>query len=164
MVLLYNPHLKIAARELRTNMTESEKLVWSLIRGKKLCGVQFYRQKTIGPYIVDFYGPSVNLVIEIDGAHHLKKEILEQDQDRDAYLQALGLMVLRFSNFQVKNNMFKIAQAISIAIHEFEDAHKIVSSPTLKKGVDFTWQSRGDLKTNFPQLILKYRVPIHARY
>ena len=138
MVLLYNPYLKVAARELRTNMTGSEKLVWSLIRGKKLSGVQFYRQKTIGPYIVDFYGSSVNLVIEIDGAHHLKKENLEQDQVRDAYLQALGLMVLRFSNFQVKNNIFKIAQTISIAIREFEDVHKIVSSTHFEKAYLYT--------------------------
>jgi very-short-patch-repair endonuclease len=118
MVLLYNHHLKSTARELRLNMTQSEKLIWSMIRGKKILGIQFYRQKTIGTYIVDFYAPVVNLVIEIDGKHHLIKENKEQDQFRDAYLQELGLRVLRFRNDEVKNALPKVIQKIRVVIQE----------------------------------------------
>ena len=58
MILLYKSNLKKAVRRLRTNTTETEELVWSMIRGKKLRGMQFYRQKIIGSYIVDFDGNS----------------------------------------------------------------------------------------------------------
>lgn len=120
MILLYKPSLKTAARTLRTNMTTTEDLVWAIIRRKKLCGIQFYRQKTIGPYIVDFYGPSANLVIEIDGIQHLKKENSEQDRHRDAYLNELGLRVLRFENSQVKNALSKVKKQIMDAIQKHE--------------------------------------------
>ena len=51
-------------------MTDAEKLLWSRIRGKQLKGVHFYRQKTIGNFIVDFYCPKANLVIKLDGGQH----------------------------------------------------------------------------------------------
>ena len=51
-------------------MTDAEKLLWSKIRGKQFKGVQFYRQKTIGNFIIDFYCPKANLVIELDGGQH----------------------------------------------------------------------------------------------
>ncbi len=51
-------------------MTDAEKLLWSKIRGKQFKGVQFYRQKTMGNFIVDFYCPKANLVIELDGGQH----------------------------------------------------------------------------------------------
>ncbi len=115
---LYNTNLKTTARELRKNMTPTEKLVWSAVRRKKLFDVQFYRQKTIGSYIVDFYAPAVSLVIKIDGAQHLQEESLEQDQFRDAVLKELGLRVLRFSNSQVNNSLPKVIEKIIIAIKE----------------------------------------------
>ena len=117
MILLYEPILKPVSRELRNNMTETEHLVWTAIRGKKLCGIQFYRQKTIGSYIVDFYAPSANLVIEIDGFHHLKQENIEQDRYRDSYLKELGLRVLRFGNDQVKSSLpYVIKQIVNALI------------------------------------------------
>ncbi|NIR13035.1 MAG: DUF559 domain-containing protein, partial [Desulfobacterales bacterium] len=36
-------------------MTDSEHVLWSRLRAKQLMGVQFYRQKPIGEYIVDFF-------------------------------------------------------------------------------------------------------------
>jgi len=85
----YKSSLKIAARELRKNMTPTEEMIWFAIRRKKLLDIQFYRQKAIGPYIVDFYAPAVNLVIEIDGAHHLTADNIGQDKFRDASLNEL---------------------------------------------------------------------------
>lgn len=110
--------LKTTARALRSNMTPTEKMIWFAIRGKKLLGIQFYRQKTLGSYIVDFYAPAVNLIVEIDGAHHLTAENVEQDQFRDTVLNQLGLRVLRFSNFQVKNTFSTVIEAIMIAIRD----------------------------------------------
>jgi very-short-patch-repair endonuclease len=115
---LYNSSLKTAARELRKNMTPTEESIWFAVRRKKLFGIQFYRQKILGAYIVDFYAPAVNLIIEIDGAHHLIKENLEEDQFRDSVLKELGLRVLRFSNSRVKNSFSKVMAEIIIAIRE----------------------------------------------
>jgi len=66
-MLSYNKELKGFSRTLRKNMTSAEKLLWSKIRGKQLKNCQFYRQKIIGNYIVDFFCPKANLVIEVDG-------------------------------------------------------------------------------------------------
>jgi very-short-patch-repair endonuclease len=66
----YNPRLKQIARTLRNNMTLSEILLWKEIKGKKVLGYDFHRQKPLGEYIVDFYCPKLKLVIEIDGDSH----------------------------------------------------------------------------------------------
>lgn len=67
-MLHYNPRLKTRARSLRSNPTDAEQRLWSRLRRKQMLGVQFYRQRTIGNYIVDFYAPAVSLAIEVDGA------------------------------------------------------------------------------------------------
>lgn len=58
------------ARNFRKNMTYPGTIPWSRIRLKQLKGYQFYRQKPIGEYIVDFYCPKAKLVIELDGGQH----------------------------------------------------------------------------------------------
>jgi very-short-patch-repair endonuclease len=75
--------------------------LWSRIRGKQLKGRQFYRQKTIGGYIVDFYCPKAKLVIELDGGQHYTDEGKEKDRVRDEFLAREGLTVLRFSDREV---------------------------------------------------------------
>ena len=87
----YHKNLKQVSRNLRNNMTEAEKLLWSRLRGKQLLGLQFYRQKPILNYIVDFYCPSANLVIECDGSQHFTEENLEADRIRYEALAHLGL-------------------------------------------------------------------------
>jgi very-short-patch-repair endonuclease len=69
MLLRYDPDLKPLARSLRAAMTNTEQTLWSRVRRKQVLGVQFYRQKPIGKYIVDFYAPRARLVIEVDGSH-----------------------------------------------------------------------------------------------
>jgi very-short-patch-repair endonuclease len=100
-MLSYNKTLKSNSRKLRTDMTDAEQRLWSRVRGKQLSGVQFYRQKPIGGYIVDFYAPAARLVIELDGSQHLEAKHKENDQVRDHFLQSNGLKVLRFNNRQV---------------------------------------------------------------
>jgi very-short-patch-repair endonuclease len=94
-MLSYNNKLKDNARRLRKNMTEAERLFWSRIRKKQLKDVQFYRQKIIGNYIVDFYCPQAKLVIELDGSQHYSADGMKKDSIRDRYLTAEGLTVLR---------------------------------------------------------------------
>jgi len=79
-------------------MTDSERILWSRLRGKQLSGIQFYRQKPIGNYIVDFFAPKTKVVVEVDGSQHLEEEQAEQDRQRDDYLASVGLKVLRFNS------------------------------------------------------------------
>jgi very-short-patch-repair endonuclease len=80
-MLKYTPKLKASARQLRRNLTDSERTLWWKLRGKQLAGVQFYRQKPIGDYIVDFYAPKAKLVIEIDGSQHFESQQAEKDKN-----------------------------------------------------------------------------------
>ena len=93
-------------------MPEAEKLLWSKIRRKQLKGLQFYRQKIIGNYIVDFYCPRADLVIEVDGGQHYTTEGQQKDQIRDDYMSNNGLRVIRFSDKEVFNNLDGVLQRI----------------------------------------------------
>ena len=116
-MLPYDHRLKQATRRLRREMTDAERPLWSRLREKQILGVQFYRQKPIGSYIVDFFGPTAKLVIEVDGSQHFEPGQAHDDQIRTDYLNNCGLRVLRFDNRQVLlesdavlNRIFDIVQ------------------------------------------------------
>ncbi len=111
-MLPFDRKLKPLARNLRTNMTDAEQLIWSKIRRKQINDIQFYRQKNIGHYIVDFYCPKGKLVVEIDGGQHYETEGMKKDQERDQYLQEIGLSVLRFSDNDVLKNIDGVIETI----------------------------------------------------
>jgi very-short-patch-repair endonuclease len=111
-MLYYNKNLKDYSRTLRKNMTDAERLLWSRIRRKQLKDYQFYRQKIIGNYIVDFYCPKTRLIIELDGGQHYEEEGMKRDKDRDAYLKNVGLKVLRISDRDVFKNLNGVLERI----------------------------------------------------
>ncbi|MGZ8143754.1 MAG: endonuclease domain-containing protein [Methylosarcina sp.] len=119
-MLNYNSKLKPKARSLRSNMTDAEQILWSHVRRKQILGVQFYRQKPIGNYIVDFYAPQANLVIELDGGQHFEPEQQHYDEQRTLYLQKQGLSVLRFTNLDVLKNIEGVMEVI------FREMRKVV--------------------------------------
>ncbi len=112
MPLPYNKDHKHRARDLRSNMTDAERALWSKLRRKQLLGLQVYRQKPIHQYIVDFYCPKAHLVIEVDGGQHWQPDHAEQDRERDAVLEQVGLKVLRFSNHEVLGQLDQVVAAI----------------------------------------------------
>ncbi len=124
-MLPYNKNLKQYSRQLRENMTDAERKLWAKIRRKQIKEYQFYRQKPIGDYIVDFYCPKAKLVVEIDGSQHLVGETIQYDKIRDDYLSSLGLRVLRFTNTDVLINIKGVIESID---------KEIPLSPPLKKG------------------------------
>ena len=111
-MLEYNKSLKQLSRNLRRNMTDAEKLLWSKIRGKQLKGVQFYRQKIIGNYVADFYCPKTRLVIEIDGGQHYSAEGKEKDRLRDEHMARAGITVLRFQDREVLENLESVLEKL----------------------------------------------------
>ena len=108
----YNKNLKLPSRDLRSNMTDAEQCLWQRLRRKQILGLQFYRQKPILNFIVDFYCPAANLVIECDGGQHYTVEGLEVDRARDQALAQLGLTVLRFDNKQVLTEIDGVVEQI----------------------------------------------------
>ncbi len=100
-MLPYDRMLKPISRKLRRDMTDAEQRLWHRLRRKQLHDVQFYRQKPLGDYVVDFYAPTVRLVIEVDGGQHFEAAVIVADERRSAALRRMGLQVLRFDNRQV---------------------------------------------------------------
>ncbi len=102
------------AGELRKELTPAEAKLWLHLRGNQLKGVSFRRQHAIGKYIVDFYSPKKNLVIELDGSQHLEQE--GYDEERTKYLESQGYKVMRFWNNQVMNDIDSVIRAIIFAM------------------------------------------------
>jgi len=111
-MLPYNRNLKQLSRQLRDNMTDAERHLWARIRMKQLKGYQFYRQKPIGDYIVDFFCPKAKLIIEVDGSQHFVNEMIEYDRIREEYVSSLGLRVLRFTNTEVLKHVEGVVERI----------------------------------------------------
>ena len=82
-------------------MTPAEKLLWKLLRNRRLRGWKFRRQTAISTYIADFYCHELRLIVELDGDVHLTPDQSAHDENRDFYLNYLGIEVLRIPNRQL---------------------------------------------------------------
>ncbi len=113
-----NPKLNGTVKALRNNMTKHEKHLWYDFLKKLPITVK--RQKNIGNYIVDFYIAKAQLVIELDGLQHTSPEHEANDLERDAYLQSIGLTVLRYTNENIDNNFNNVCEDILCHIPDIE--------------------------------------------
>ncbi len=86
-------------------MTKAEVLLWGRIKNHQILGYKFRRQHGVGRFILDFYCAKLKLAIEIDGSHHAKAEIEEHDESRTKYLNDYNIIVLRYWNNEVINNI-----------------------------------------------------------
>ncbi len=129
----YKPILKPFSRTLRSNLTDAEQRLWSKLRREQILGVQFYRQKPLANYIVDFYCAAANLVIELDGSQHFEPDHQASDAERDRALESLGLLVLRFDNRQVMQELDAVMRVIFEAV-EKRIPLEIPPSPPFSKG------------------------------
>ncbi len=97
-------------------MTKEEKHLWYDFL--KNYPVRFSRQKVIGKYIVDFYSPSTDLVIELDGSQHYETEGAEKDKQRTKYLEAYGLKIIRIPNNEVNQNFAGVCEYIDKIVRQ----------------------------------------------
>jgi len=97
-------------------MTDAEIKLWNKIRRRQILGVQFYRQRPVGPYIVDFLARVPKIAIELDGGQHCEPEHKNSDRVRNLYLESLDIRVLRFNNLNVMSNCDRVLQVIYDAI------------------------------------------------
>ena len=109
-----DPEFLDFARRLRKNQTDAEKLLWKILRNRRLLGLKFRRQQPAGPYTLDFYCHDCKLCVELDGGQHYTSEGQQEDKDRTAFLATRGIRIIRFSNLDVLQNiegvLLKIAQ------------------------------------------------------
>ena len=102
--------LTVFAQELRRNMTKEERHLWYDFL--KTLPLSFNRQKVVGNYILDFYCASAKLAIELDGSQHYEDEGKASDVERDAWLRAQGIRVLRYANNEVMQNFQGVCEDI----------------------------------------------------
>jgi len=111
MVLRGSGALFERARELRQNATKQENHLWyDFLKHRP---EQWYRQRVIVAYIVDFGCPKAMLVVELDGMHHAAPQQAAYDAERSAYLMSLGLVVLRFQNNEIDEMFFCVCEKIA---------------------------------------------------
>ena len=118
--LSYDGRNKPFAQKLRREMTRQERHLW--YDYLRTCPAPFKRQRQFGYYIVDFYCARHGLVIEIDGSQHYEPEEKARDEARTAYLNSIGLRVIRFSNYDVDVHFESVCATIDAQIRGDDQA------------------------------------------
>ena len=102
--IIYTPqYIFELARQLRQDLTESEKMLWEKLRNKQLGGYRFRCQHPVYRYILDFYCHETILAVEIDGNVH--KERKAYDKYRDDLLKSIGIITLRVTTEEVLSDI-----------------------------------------------------------
>jgi very-short-patch-repair endonuclease len=96
--------VKSRAQILRAAPTPAERMMWEILRDRRLEGIKFRRQSPISIFVADFYCAALKLVVELDGEVHADPRQAAHDQNRDLYLRSLGCTILRFSNRDLLQN------------------------------------------------------------
>ena len=89
------------ARELRGRQTDPERLIWGVLRGRRLAGLKFRRQHPADPYVLDFYCDELHWAVELDGGGHNSSDGRRHDATRTASLAERGIVVTRYWNHEV---------------------------------------------------------------
>ncbi|MGC2423724.1 MAG: endonuclease domain-containing protein [Nitrospirota bacterium] len=121
-----HPILKPRRRELRHNQTEAEEIFWSHVRDREFQDLKFFRQYSVGPYILDFYSPAAKLAVELDGGQHDESDNRKYDTVRTEYLNANGINVMRFRNNEVLEDVKTVLAKLTVKIVSDTSLH---SSP-----------------------------------
>ena len=112
----YNGNLIPRAKQMRCNMTPQEQHLWYGLLSRY--PVRFRRQAVIYHYIADFYCDRAKLVIEVDGAQHMKPNAMEYDQIRTETLNQIEIVVMRFTNDDVDHRFDFVRKTIDQYITE----------------------------------------------
>ncbi|HEX6860924.1 MAG TPA: DUF559 domain-containing protein [Caulobacteraceae bacterium] len=115
------------ARRMRREPSATERLLWKILRDRRLGGLKFRRQVPLGRYVVDFLCLRHRLIVEADGPFH----DAAHDEQRDAWLKGQGFRVLRFTNAEIERGPGLVLAAIERAV-----AAPHVPSPLAGEGVD----------------------------
>lgn len=149
--------LRGRSKELRREMTPPERKLWQVLRKNQL-GITFRRQHPIGPYIGDFYCREAALVVEVDGAAaHGTEEALAHDQARDAFMQSLGLKIIRIPAVDVERNLEAVWQYIGdVSSQQFSpETAEWIKAKELRKG-DLVFFGAGRMPARIVEVITEF--------
>lgn len=104
------------SRSNRRSQTDAEKLLWHHPRNSQIADAKFRRQYPIGSYIIDFYCPEKKLAIELEGSQHLLNKAY--DERRDKNVSTDGIVVIRFLDTEVFQNLHGVLEKIVGALTE----------------------------------------------
>ena len=104
------------ARYLRKSATDCERILWRHLRNRQFAAYKFRRQHPLDPYVLDFYCPALKLAIELDGSGHDSRVREKRDQTREKFLSEEGIVVIRFWNHQVREELDSVLDAIWLAL------------------------------------------------
>jgi len=124
------------ARYLRRNATKYERIFWRRLRNRNFAGHKFRRQHPIDPYFLDFYAPSLRLAIELDGSGHAYTLKRKHDERRNQFLARQGIVVVRFWNRQVREELDTVLRAIWFAVEKRMGNPSPQSSPRKRGEAD----------------------------
>ena len=125
-------HLLRFARRMRSDAPDAEKRLWRLLRDRRLGGFKFRRQVPMGSYILDFYCHAAKPAVEADGGQHSELEHADNDAKRTAYLNLLGIQLLRFWDNDVLKHSDAVAEQIYRALTEPEELDRRGKSPFIR--------------------------------
>ena len=124
-----HPATKEYRRLLRMTETPTERMLWKELKGKQLEGYRFRQQHGFGPYVLDFYCPSLRLCIEIDGEVHVEDRVKQKDEERTIFLKENRIKVLRFRNEEVEQNIGNVLERIKNYIRSINQGQEVVQTP-----------------------------------
>ena len=100
-------------KTLRNNLTPAEATLWKHIKNKQIYNIQWRRQFSVGPYILDFYCPKAKLAIELDGKEHYTIEGDKYDCGRDIFISSKGIKILRYENKEIWESIEQVIEEIN---------------------------------------------------
>ena len=124
-----HPATKEYRQLLRRTETPTERMLWKKLRDKQLDGYRFRQQHGFGPYVLDFYCPTLRLCIELDGDVHDTKEVRQKDEERTIFLTQNRIHVLRFRNEEVELNINGVLDRIRDYIKSSINRLPVVQTP-----------------------------------
>lgn len=91
------------------NHRNAEQALWGRLGVRQLDNLSFERQYPFTPYIVDFYCPEKNLVIELGGCDNTPAS----DRGRAKFFESRGFKVMRISEDDILNDLNAVLRRIS---------------------------------------------------
>ncbi len=126
---------KQKARQFRAEQTNAEAILWRALRGRRLKGIKFRRQRPIDRYIVDFVAIGAKLIVEIDGATHSTARELVRDAERTRILESLGFHIVRVTNIDVYKNLAGVLDMIVATLYACHGPHpRAARAPSPRSG------------------------------
>ncbi|MCX6713266.1 MAG: endonuclease domain-containing protein [Candidatus Vogelbacteria bacterium] len=114
MIIIFNQKKEASKRKLlRNSMPTAEVILWSKLKNRQVKGYKFRRQYGVGKFVIDFFCPTANLAIELDGESHFESQQAEDhDQTRQKFIESCGIRFLRFINNDIYRNLDGVLKTI----------------------------------------------------